>query len=1022
MPVGTSGTEEAASCRGIGFNILGSLDIRDSDAPVPLNGLLRRRILTMLLLEAGKVVPVSRLVDAGWDEAPPETAAHQIRKAMAELRRRIPGGSDLIVTDGPGYRAVVEEDQLDLLRYQGLVRRAHAALDAGDHGTAAPALREALGLWRGPVLAGEGGPVIDAVSTALEEHRLAATEQLYKLLVTSEDAASVIGELRSLVEQHPLRETLRGRLMTALYRSGQQAAALEEFGRIRELLGEELGIDPSAELSELHERILRQDPALSPQEAPASRSAQRPPAARPSGPAAPAPAPAPAGVPHALPYDVPDFSGRASELAWIRKAAGGARADTPAIVAIDGMGGGGKTALALRAAHQLAAEYPDGRLFVDLRGFTPGQAPLSPFNAQGDLLAAAGIPSAEIPSVAAGRNALWQSYMRGRHMLLVLDNAASSAQVRALVPASPGSLVLVTSRPRLIGLDGASWLSLAALPEHDGHEILRQTLGPERLGQEREATAELLRLCGGLPLAVRIAAARLSNRPRWTVQHLVERLRDHGRRLDELSNEGRGVASALLLSYQSMSEDQRTAFRLLSHHPGRYIDVPEAAALLDTGPWDAEDALEELVDARLLESGEPNVYAFHDLVRSFVRRVAQDSATEEAASAVRRLLDHYLSMAGGACDTLFPGRPQYGAEAGQSAFDSQNAALTWLDRHRDSLLAAVDLAQEYELSWHAANLPRELGFHSSIRSYDASANLALRTGVAASRQLGDPGLIRLNLTNLAMGQWRLGRLQEAIAGLSEAWEISRAMEDPRSEAECKARLGQAYNSLGELERALQLSREANRMARETGFTRLDGSSQSTLGHVLVRLGEYEQAVESAERALAVFRSIGETQLSVDALSYLSEALERLGRHEEALARLDEAAELCESLRVPSVLPLVLARRADVLVRLGRAKEAVEYAVRALAEADYSTDDIHRASVYFSAGRAHHACGEHATALRQLSAAYDLACRMELRYEQARTLDGLAGLHLAMGDEPAAEHHRNAADSLFAVMGVPEAAR
>jgi DNA-binding SARP family transcriptional activator/tetratricopeptide (TPR) repeat protein len=991
------------------FAVLGSLEVRGGSELVAVNGTLQRRVLVMLLLEAGRVVPVSRLVEAAWNDEPPDSAEHQVRKTIAKLRSRIPHGPDIIVTDGPGYRAVVDTEQLDLLRHQKLLKQARAFLETGETERAAAHLREALALWRGPVLSGSGGRVVDAASTALEEQRLTAAEQLYDLCIDAGEAAEVTGELRVLVDEHPLRETLRGRLMLALYHSGQQAAALDEFARTRGHLADELGIDPGAELTGLHERILRQDPSLTRPERAVSRAAHRA-----------------TEAPHALPFDVPDFSGRSSELDWVCEAAGRALEGAPTVLALDGMGGGGKTALAIRAAHQLAEQYPDGSLFIDLHGFTPGQTPLSAFQAQGDLLAAAGIPSEELPTVPAGRAARWQSYMRGRRMLLVLDNAAASEQVRELIPASSDSLVLITSRPRLTGLDGAEWLSLGALPEPESQQILHNTLGAERVGREPAAARELLRLCGGLPLAVRIAAARLANRPQWTVQRLVDRLRDHDRRLDELTSEGRGVAGALLLSYQSMPREQRTAFRMLGHHPGRYLDAEEAAALLDTDVLSAEDMLEELVDVRLLEAREPGVYALHDLVRSFVQRVAQSQKAPEDEQAVRRLLDHYLVAAELACDTLFPGRRNFkdADEEGREPydFDHKDKALQWLDQHRESLLAAVDAAYQEGLLWHAARLPRELGFHSSIRAYDASANAALEKGVSASRQLGDRSLTRLNLMNLAMGKWRLGQLGEAVARLEEAVDLSRQMDDVHSEAECRARLGQACNSMGELERALQLCQEANARAQELGFTRLDGSSLSTLSLVQVRLGLFDEAVASARRAVAIFDSIEEIQLSVDALSNLSQAIERLGRFEEALAWAEAALERCQHMSMPSVLPLVLARRAEVLAHMGELDEAAGSADHALARAASSTDDIHRATVHLSVGRVRYAQGDLDTAHAQQLLAHEMASRMELRYDEACALWGLGRTAEARGDAQLAQRHRSAADHLFSLMKVPENAR
>ncbi|MFG1914998.1 BTAD domain-containing putative transcriptional regulator [Micromonospora sp. NPDC048898] len=997
------------------FAILGALEVRSGGELISINGALQRRVAAMLLLEAGRVVPVSRLVAAGWNDEPPDSAEHQVRKTIAKLRSRLPHGPDLIVTDNLGYRAVVDTDELDLLRFQHLLREAREALNAQQPEQVAARLREALALWRGPVLGGVGGPVLDAASTAIEEQRLAAAEQLYDLRIEAGEAAEITSELRVLADEHPLRETLRGRLILALYHSGQQAAALDEFARVRERLADELGIDPSAELTDLHERILRHDLTLTRPE----RFAPRVTRGR-------------ADAPHALPFDVRDFAGRDSELEWICDTATHAREETPTVLALDGMGGGGKTALAIRAAHRLAERYPDGSLFIDLHGFTPSQTPLSAFQAQADLLAAAGIPGDEIPTVPAGRAARWQSYMHGRRMLLVLDNAASSDQVRQLIPASSDSLVLATSRPRLTGLDGAEWLSVGALPELESHQILCNTLGLGRVEEEPAAAAELLRLCGGLPLAVRIAAARLANRPRWSIARLVDRLRDHDRRLDELTSEGRGVAGALLLSYQTMPRDQQTAFRLLGYHPGRYLDAAEAAALLDTDVLTAEDLLEELVDVRLLEAREPGVYALHDLVRGFVQRVAQGEKSAEDERAVQRLLDHYLDMAERACDTLFPGRRSFGDRDGgddgdgggraRHDLDHKEKALQWLDLHRDSLLTAVDTAYREGLLWHAARLPREIGFHSSIRAYDASANAALETGIKASRRLGDLSLTRLNLMNLAMGQWRLGRLSDAVARLEEAVELSRQMDDVHSEAECRARLGQACNSMGELEYALRLCQEANARAQELGFTRLDGSSLSTLSLVQVRLGRFDEAVASARRAVTIFDSIEEVQLSVDALSNLSQATERLGRFEEALAWADMALSRCRRMNMASVLPLVLARRADVLVQLGQLDEAAESADQALARAARNTDDIHRATVYLSAGRVRYAQGDLDTARAQQLLAHEVACRMELRYDEACAQWGLGRTADAQGQPQVAGQHRSAADKLFSLMKVPEFAR
>lgn len=1017
------------------FHILGALRGRQGERPLRLGGRLRERTLTMLLLEANRVVPVHRLVEAGWDDEPPTSASHQVRKAIAELRQNIPYGPELIVTDGPGYRACVTEDQLDLCQYLALLRQAREAKARGESAEAADCLQKALELWHGPVLAGEGGAVINSASAALEEQHLGATEQLFELRLDAGKDAEIIGALRTLVQRYPLRETLRRQLMLVLYRTGQQAEALEEYGRARALLAEEFGIDPSTELSGLYERILRQSPDLNPLRLPQTA----PPAARPAPPAPvepveaaePARSPGPVAMeadePNTLPYGLRDFSGRATELDWIRDAAERTRGQSGRIVAIDGMGGSGKTALAARAAWQLAEWHPDGQLFIDLQGFTPGQEPLSPSAAHESLLAMAGVSGTELPPTAAGRAALWQSVARRRRLLLVLDNAADCEQVRSLIPTSPDCLTLITSRPRLVDLDAAEWLSLDVLPEQDGIELFRLIVGAGRVDREPEAVIELVRLCGRLPLAIRIAAGRLRNRTSWTVRRLVDRLNDDARRLAELSSGGRSVAGVLRLSYDSMPPGQRIGLRLLSLHPGRLVGAEEAAALLGTGTGAAEQLMEALTDAHLLQENQPGWYSFHDLVRSFAGGLSDESTGAEDAAAIRRLLDHYVHTAERANSTLFPERVPYGdfLPQGRSlhpGFGNRDEALAWLDLHRDDLLAAVDIAHGHGLSRHAATLPRELGFHSDIRNYPRRACAAYRRAVDASRELGDVALLRLNLTNLAMHLWPLGSFGESVVCLEEARRLARELRDERAEAACLGGLGQNYNSLGNFASALRHTEEAARMEARLGLVRGLGSSLNILSSVHFRTGRFVEAAKAAEESIRIFEEVGETHNSALGLTHLALARTALGDPEEAARLLAAAHALCERVRSPANTAFVLASSADVMILLGRGETARALIGRAWAQVQRADVAVRQAAVMNSAGRVHRALGEPLEALRHHRQAWELAGRIGFRFEEALALDGMATACTQTGQHAKATDFRRRADGLFEAMGIPDGPR
>ncbi|MFF8269745.1 BTAD domain-containing putative transcriptional regulator [Streptomyces sp. NPDC016562] len=1091
------------------FNVLGSLEGWVDQSRLRLGGAIQERVLCMLLLESGRVVPVARLVEATWEKDPPATAAHQVRKAVADLRRRMPAGSAVIATDGPGYRVVVADDQVDLLEFDALTKAAAQAVREGRPAEAADALRSALALWRGSVLSGAGGPVIEAAATALEERRLAAAEQLFDLCLSLGESGELISGLRELITQHPLRETLRGQLMLALYRSGRQAEALKEYGEVRELLVDELGIDPGPRLARLYEAILRDSPELAAPERPAAVHAAQAGAApvhpAPAGPApvrtafagpalggpaaagpaplrtapgrgtlvrpAPGPgvpvregdagtdpepfphavpepprreereqrepeaaqqaepraaAPAPAEAPCTLPYDLPDFTGRAKELAELfdyvqDESRAGDRYSR--IVAIDGMGGMGKTTLAVRAAHRLAGWYPDGQLHIDLHGFTPGGMPVSPAGALDSLLRTMGTPGDRIPEDLEGRTALWRAKLDGRRVLLLLDNAVDAAQIRPLLPASPGCLVLITSRGRLLDLDGVEWVSIGMMEPEDSTSLMTETLGLNRVAAEPAASAELAELCGHLPLALRIATARLRNRPRWTVRYLVERLRDETRRMDELSSGERSVAATLRLSYLAMDEEYRTAFRILSLYPCAGTDVYAAAALLGTPLRDAEDALEFLLDVHLVQQPDIGLYTFHDLVRSFAQSLRGPATADDDAAAVERLLGYYMTTSDEACEVLFPGREarptgiaRYLGE--RPSFRNADQAVSWFDREQAGLLAAVSLAERCGHDRYAACLSRNLGFHlhaqGQLDEFWSVGHLA----VAASRRLDDPALLGISLANLGAACWKLGRFEEGLGVAREARDTAIRAGDRHTEANSESTIGLLLSMLGRYGEALPLLQRSVAMARELGNPRAEAETLTTLSTLYERWGRYPEAAAAARQALEIDRDLGYRSNEIAALTDLAFAQVGLGEFTEAHESLQRARDLCDETRSPGDVALVLALSARVAEQRGDSAQARTFAERALALGRTSGAPIRLAKVVNVLGQLHMTWGEHEAALNLHAHAYKVAAPMSFRAEEACALVGLGWAAEALGDVEAAAGHRRAAETLFDLMGLP----
>jgi DNA-binding SARP family transcriptional activator/tetratricopeptide (TPR) repeat protein len=1001
------------------INVLGPVECWAGNDRVSLGGVIQERVLAALALEAGHVMSVPQLVNAVWEEEPPATATHQVRKAVARLRQLVPGGGKILVTESSGYRMTLEPSQLDLAEFSALLAAARSAVASDRTEKAIGHFEHALALWRGTVLAGDGGEPMRAAGAVLLERRVAAFEQLTDLHLARGRSGELVAELRALVAAHPLRERLRGQLMLALFRSGRQAEALAEFGRVRALLAEELGIDPGSELTALHERMLRNDPDLAvPEPSAVRQTAHRP--------APPMPVTA-----RSLPNDLADFIGRKRELEILRSYTDAEHRQGPRVVAIDGMGGVGKTSLAVRAAYSASDRYPDGQLYLDLNGFTPAELPMTAPAAAEALLRMLGVAEDHLPDEPTARINLWRTTVADRSVLLLLDNVRDVAQARPLLPPNSRSLVLITSRTRLIDLDGAQWLSLGTMTGEESTAMAAAVLSTQRTAAEPEAVADLLELCGYLPLAIRIALSRLANRPRWSIGYLVDRMSDESRRLDELRSDERGVELTLKISYEGLESRHREAFRLLGSHPGHDIDATSAAALLGTAPDEAENTLEVLLDAHMLQQQEFGYYRFHDLVRSFVHQLPQvsDLSTEpDAPEALERLLNYFVRVSDHVCDLLFADRLRLSPKlpAGlpvPARLHHPGPAREWLARERATIEAAVVLAYQKKFDWHVAYLAHNVVFQlDAVGLYTQFAEVA-ELSVRSSRRLANPELLRLSLSNLAVATWKLGRFEAGIAAASEALKIAEELGDRRGFAKDTGILGLLTATIGRFAEALPLLRESVRIKREVGAGRAEAESLANLSSLYEQWGRYPEAAEAARRAVALDSRLGIHEHLIIARTDLARAYLGMRAIAEADEQLGQARILIDEFGATAGdVALVFALSALIGDRLGRHEEARGFADRAL---EYRRDrwpPNRQVEIDNVVGQLRRAQGNPARAVDHHERARSVAATVGYRVEEARALLRLGDAMTDLGRVTEGEEHRQRANDIFTELEVPVSAR
>ncbi|MFI9811299.1 AfsR/SARP family transcriptional regulator [Saccharothrix variisporea] len=896
---------------GVWIGLLGEVTAHLDGRPLELGPAKQRCVLAALAVDAPRLVTADRLVERVWGTEPPRLGRRTLYSYLSRLRGALSAAGVVeIVSRSGGYALALDQPgpATDLHRFRDLCAQARAG---ADDARAERLLTEALELWRGQALTGLDGEWVEAERDRLRRERLDAEHALTEVRLRLGHGPDLVAGLRARADADVLDERLAGQYMLALSRAGRAAEALAHYQRVRERLAEELGTDPGAELRRVHAGILRTVPEDG-------------------------------HGPSYLPYRTPDFVGRERELAEVLGALRGGAA-----VLVHGMAGVGKTALAIRACHDVAADFPDGRVFVDLHGYSPAQEPLGPAAALAALLAQVDVPPAQHPDSLDGRAALWRARTAGRRFLVLVDNVASADQLRPLLPGPSGSTVLATSRRRLTAVDGMVPVPVDLLPEADADTLFALVSG-------RTDAGAVARLCGGLPLAIRIAAARLRNRPMWTTDDFVRRLGGHRSKLPELRTTDQDLAAVFALSYRELAGDRQRLFRLLGLHPGTRITPDAAAALAGTTAAKVEPLLEDLHDIHLLSQEDRFGYRLHDLLAEHARSLGHP---DEAPAALDRLLDHYRD-----------GGDEH-----------------WHHREEPNLRAVVELALERQRYEHAWRIADHTARHLRARGRRDDFLAVARGGLEAARVVGEPHALVRSLDNLANAHWECGDLERAMSTAGEWLRVATAMGDPVARSASLSRIGTLYGMFGDYDKAVTTYEVA--LAEEAPDYAVTALLLGNLSHAQEMRGDFAAALDTAIRSRKLREHADDTPGWVLSTAQLALVLARLGRREEALLTAREAVDT--AVRIDYLFGEAWARTdyAEVLLAADLPEEARQQAERACALLTQPTHPLLLTLAANALGDAHRALGQPNLALDHYCLAHDTAERIGYRRQQDRARAG-----------------------------------
>jgi DNA-binding SARP family transcriptional activator/tetratricopeptide (TPR) repeat protein len=948
------------------LGVLGPLSIQRGLGPVPVGRGRRRAVLGRLALSPNVAVPLPELVDLLWDAGPPAAPAQIVQTYVSRLRSALqpagPGRSSIISRIDGGYQLNLTDDQFDLAEFRGYVDQAGAA--APVH--ALDLLETALKLWRGSPLGDVPELRHHPLVAALADERVAVALCHADLAIDEGQAERCLPMLHELAAANPFHEPLHARLLAALSACDLQAAALAAYADIRRRLIDDLGVEPGPELSETHLRVLRQEPAR-----PVRVAAN-------SGPA----------VPAQLPLDAFGFTGRQAELAELDRTAqlGAAQPTAVFIAVISGTAGVGKTALAVRWGHRVRGRFPDGQVYVDLRGYDP-DLPLSAADALHRLLSALGVPGPDIPAELDERAARYRTRVADRRLLIVLDNASSVEQVRPLLPGTGTCAVLVTSRDALTGLvaaHGAHRLSLDLLSPGDAAALLRRLIG-DRVEAEPGAAATLAEQCARLPLALRVAAELAVSRPATPLTDLVSELADQRRRLELLDAGGdprSSVTAVFSWSTRHLPDDVVHAFGLLGLHPGMDFDHHAAAALIDVAGPRARDVLAVLVRAHLVHATGPDRYGIHDLLRAYAAGLAGNGRSHHASAALTRLFDHYVATASVAIHALFPtgtGPRQTVPAAATTPALGDGDALRWLDAELTCLTAVAAYTATRGWPTRAVRLAETL--HRYLVGGHAAEALVIHGHARdAAQQTGDRSGVAHADVGLGIAQRQLGRYATATDHFERALTAFRQLGDRSGAGRALYNLGAVEQQQRHYDESAEYYRRAIAAFREAGDEDGMGDSLNNLGMVEHSLGHDAAAADHHRQAVAIHRRTGD--------------------------RIGEATGLTDL--------------GIIELRLGRPGRAADHHRTALALFLETGDLLGEAWARNGLGEATTSLGRPADAIDHHTTALDTATRIGDRDQQARAHAGLGDAHRALRDPARAREHYQRAVTLFTELGLPEA--
>ncbi|RKT54633.1 AfsR/SARP family transcriptional regulator [Saccharothrix australiensis] len=902
------------------LSLLGEVAVRTPGGAVELGPARQRCVLAALAVEVGRVVPAERLAERVWGGLPPLRVRPTLATYLSRLRRALAASDELeIVQRSGGYVLAAERSVVDLHRFRALCAAARDRTRDGDDRAAAGLFTEALGLWRGEALTGLHGEWAVAERDRLARERSAVEHDLVGVRLSLGHGEELVAEVAALAAEHPLDERVAGRHLLALYRAGRQAEALARYRDIRTRLADELGVDPCPDLQDLYQRILTADPSLTP-----------------PAPDTGADRPSPIPAPRQLPSPPRLFTGRADELAELDRVllgdpddggrppasrrAGedapdgepprgpGPAGDTPGdptflISVIGGAGGMGKTWLALAWADRNLHRFTDGQLFVDLRGFAPAGRPVDPVEALFGFLSALGVAPERVPGGPEARAALYRSLVADKHLLVVLDNAASPEQVEPLLPGGRGCTVLVTSRrklTRLVTRHSAHHLDLGVLTAPLARALLVHRLGVERVAAEPDAVGALLDFCRGLPLALAVLAARAATDPGLPLARLVAELREHG--VDALDDEDPAVSLPAVVSWslRRLTAEQRTLFALLGVAPGNDIDLTAASSLAGTPVARTRAALRALEDASLVERDADGRYAMHDLVRECAAGVARDLPEADRRAALERVVDCYLHTADAACRLLaieqqpfHPDPPAPGTHRHPLA--DAEAAMAWLDAEHPNVAAAQRVAvaeHRHRAVWHLA-LSLSLFHHRRGHTHDAL--VVWRAALDAARHLPDPVTRVVAHRKVAAGCARLGRHQEATEHLCQALALAERHRDHARRADLHCDLADVLERQGDVRGALAHARRALDLHRALGDPAVEACVLNLVGRLTAALGDHATARTHCETALALVERHPHLGSEVTIRDTLGQLDHLAGRHRQATGHYRRGLDLLRSL-------------------------------------------------------------------------------------------------------------------------------